>query len=57
MKRCRFNSNWVYHLGGGSPIECLLGNEQQKEITLIVIFLALDPVCFSRHAAPTAPAD
>ena len=34
MKRCRFNSNWVYHLGGGSPIECLLGNEQQKEITL-----------------------
>ncbi len=24
---------------------------------IIVIFLALDPVCFSRHAAPTAPAD
>lgn len=24
---------------------------------IIVIFLALDPVCFSRHAVPTAPAD
>ena len=24
---------------------------------IIVIFLALNPVCFSRHAAPTAPAD
>lgn len=34
MKKRRFNDNWVYHSGGGSAIESLLGIEQQKMVTL-----------------------
>lgn len=34
MKKRSFNDNWVYHSGGGSAIESLLGIEQQKMVTL-----------------------
>lgn len=34
MRKSSFNDNWIYHQGGGSALESLLGNAVQKNITL-----------------------
>lgn len=34
MKKIIFNNDWIYHMGGGSAIESLLGSEVQKAVTL-----------------------
>lgn len=34
MRKIRFHDTWVYHLGGGSPLESLLGSSVQKTVTL-----------------------
>lgn len=34
MRKESFNDSWMYHLGGGSAIEGLLGNTMQKAVTL-----------------------
>ena len=34
MRKSSFNDNWIYHQGGGSALDSLLGSAVQKQVTL-----------------------